>query len=67
MIQHPTANSLGVERHVDVTNSTYGITMPCNIKQMVNNDPTELITLYKYHNVLSMLYIACQVEDENLD
>ena len=34
---------------------------------MVNKDPTELITLLKYHSVLSMLYIACQVEDENLD
>ena len=39
------------------------------LKQMVkkSNDPKELIKLNKYHSFLSMLYIACQVKDENLD
>ena len=69
VIQHPTADSLGVEWHVDVTNSTDSITLPGNIKQMVTkfNDPRELITLNKYHSFFSMLFIACQVKDENLD
>ena len=69
VIQHPTADSLGVERHVYVTNSTDSITLPGNIKQMAKkfNDPKELIALNIYHSFLSMLYIACQVKDENLD
>ena len=69
MIQHPTADPLDDERHVDVTNSTDSITLPGNIKQTVKkyNDPKELITLNKYLSFLSMLYIACQVKDENLD
>ena len=32
-----------------------------------SNDPKELIALNKYRSFLSMLYIACQVKDENLD
>ena len=69
MIQYPTADSPGAERHVDVTNSTDSITLQGNVKQMVkkSNDPKELIALNKHHSFLSMLYIACQVKDENLD
>ena len=32
-----------------------------------SNDTKELIKLYKYHSFLALLYIACQVKDENLD
>ena len=49
VIQHPTADSLGVERHVDVTNSTDNITLPDNIQQMVKKStgPKKLIMLSK--------------------